>query len=84
MKYLQKCFNLNYDVNYNQVRHLAYEYALKNKQMPKKWTTKKVAGRDGMLNFMQRRRNKLSLRNFENTSLARINNFNKENVMEFL
>lgn len=82
--YLQKCCNLNYGLNYRQVRSLAYEYALKNnKKMPKEWEKNKVTGRDWILNFMKRHKNKLSLRKPENTSLARIKGFNKQNVTEF-
>lgn len=84
VEYLQKCCNLNYGLNYRQVRSLAYEYALRNrKKMPKEWEDKKIAGRDWILNFMKRHKNKLSLRKPENTSLARIKGFNKQSVTEF-
>ncbi|XP_050501719.1 uncharacterized protein LOC126881477 isoform X1 [Diabrotica virgifera virgifera] len=84
VEYLQKCCNLNYGLNYRQVRSLAYEYALKNnKKMPKEWETNKLTGRDWILNFMKRHKNALSLRKPENTSLARIKGFNKQSVVEF-
>lgn len=74
---------MQYGLTYKQVREFAYSYADKlERKLPKGWEENKSAGLDWMKGFM-RRHPQLSLRKPENTSLARIINFNEQNVNAF-
>lgn len=82
--YIIKSSNMNYGLNYKQVRQLAYEYAkqLGSSRMPSSWDENKIAGIDWVKGFMTRHE-QLTLRKHENTSLSRATAFNKANVAEF-
>lgn len=61
---------------------LAYEFAKKNDiQVPKSWNDSQMAGRAWWLGF--KRRQNLSIRSPEATSLGRATAFNRNTVMEF-
>ena len=64
-------------------RKLAYNYAVYSKKpIPTSWESKKLASEDWLKGFRKRREN-LSLRTPEPTSIARSMSFNKINVMKF-
>ena len=46
VRYIQTCSNLNYGLNYHQIRTLAYQYAkaIKVLTLPANWDVKKIAG----------------------------------------
>lgn len=81
--YLKTASKMAYGLTTTQTRSLAFEYARKlNKQLPPKWDTKKIAGKDWLRGFMSRHHD-LSLRQPEQTSLARATSFNPANVKAF-
>lgn len=66
-----------------QVRALAFDYAVKlDLKIPKSWERSKMAGKDWMRGFLQRR-TELSIRKPQATSLARAMAFNRFNVGAF-
>ncbi|KAJ8909902.1 hypothetical protein NQ315_005637 [Exocentrus adspersus] len=83
--YVKRCADMNYDLTYEKIRYLAYEYAkvLPSCKLPKNWHLNKIAGIDWMRGFMHRHGNEISLRKPENTSLARSMAFNKPVVENF-
>lgn len=85
VKYIKTCCDMNYGLTYKQIRILAYEYAcaLPNCKFPNQWHENKKAGIDWLKSFMNRNKNKITLRKPENTSLARATGFNKRAVSEF-
>jgi hypothetical protein len=65
------------------MRRLAYQYATQEKCIvPLSWSVKKKAGRDWLSGFMRRRQD-LSIRKPQATSLSRATSFNKHNVDSF-
>lgn len=80
-QYFMKAFNLHYGLTYNKGREPAYMYAkkLNQKNYPRSWDERHMAGKDWMYGFLQRQQ-KLSLHRPENTSLARDAAFNKVNI----
>lgn len=82
-EYLSFSARLNYGLNKNEVRVLAYQYAVANdKKMPEQWKIAKKAGREWLRWFLKRHLT-LSLRKPEATSLGRSTSFNKKNVAAF-
>lgn len=75
IKYLGKIF---YRCTSNQVRKMAYEYAVKNNLKHNFNENLGMAGRDWLKSFMKR--NELSNRKSEGTSLNRATAFNKDEV----
>lgn len=74
--------NRFHGISSEKVCQLAYEYAsLNDVSTPKSWTLNKKAGKDWLGNFMKR--NKLSIRVPEATSIARQTGFNRAAVESF-
>lgn len=72
---------MHYGLTLQQIRVLAYEYAVaNNKTVDPSWTTNKCAGEQWLREFRKRYSNELSLRKPEATNLARSIVFNKETV----
>lgn len=65
------------------VRKLAYELAAKNNLSHRFNNEDKMAGKDWLYGFLKRHKKSLSLRNPENTSIARAMGFNKQSVNIF-
>lgn len=82
-KYLIKASKMHYGLHRNQLRMLAYQFALANqKQTPASWEKNQKAGKHWFRSFM-RRHPDLSLRKPEPTSLSRATSFNRHNVQIF-
>jgi len=74
--YLKNCADMYFGLSSNDVRQLAYEFAIKlKKKVPTYWTENRSAGVDWFKNFLKRN-STLSIRQPESTSLARAINFN--------
>ncbi|KAK9722545.1 Tc5 transposase DNA-binding domain [Popillia japonica] len=70
--YLQICAKLHYGLSPKDVRRFAYSLAVANqKRIPQSWHEHKMAGKYWMTNFLKR--NPLSIRKAEATSLGRTN-----------
>lgn len=83
VKYLLTSSKMHYGLHRNQLRSLAYSFALSNKKnMPQSWMTNEKAGKQWFRGFMSRHC-ELSLRKPEATSLARATSFNRHNVCVF-
>ena len=81
--YLLKASSLYYGLCVQEVRDLAFEYALKLKiNMPSNWQENKTAGKDWMTGFL-RRNKEIAIRTAESTSLGRASSFNRHNVQLF-
>lgn len=81
--YLLKMSAIFYGLSPKDVRHLAYQCAVKyNIKIPQTWTTNKMAGKEWLTMFLKRNR-ALSIRKPEPTSLGRATSFNKSNVKNF-
>lgn len=81
--YIIKCNKFNYGLSVNQVRRLAYQFAVKqNLSYPVGWNKFEKASYDWYFSFMNRNKN-LSLRKPSPTSIARAKGFCKENVDDF-
>ena len=66
-----------------EVRGLAYKYGMqKGKRMPENWKEHKLAGEDWFTAFIKRR-NEISIRKPEATSIGRATGFNRHNVNSF-
>lgn len=85
--YIVKCVQRYYGLTITDVRELAFQYALKLKnlkqlkEIPSNWKTG-IAGWKWYYNFMKRHR-ELALRTPEQTSLNRVKAFCKDNVEMF-
>lgn len=80
--YLQVCAKLHHGLTPKNVRSLAYELAVaNNKRIPPSWNENKMAGKRWMTQFLKR--NPLSIRTAEATSLGRAMGFNKVVVKKF-
>ncbi|KAK9751302.1 CENP-B N-terminal DNA-binding domain [Popillia japonica] len=80
--YLQICAKLHYGLSPKDVRRFAYSLAVANqKRIPQSWHEHKMAGKYWMTNFLKR--NPLSIRKAEATSLGRTMGFNKPVVQKF-
>lgn len=80
--YINACSNRFYGLSIDEARKLAAEFAEANKiNVPPSWKTNGMAGKDWLISF--RRRNNLSLRSPEATSMARANGFNRKAVDVF-
>ena len=78
-QYVIQCSRMFYGITNKELRRLAFQFAKANeKHCPPSWERDGYAGEDWIMN-LQNRRN-LSLRNSENTSLARAAAFNPTNV----
>ncbi|XP_030758016.1 uncharacterized protein LOC115883747 [Sitophilus oryzae] len=81
-KYLQVCAKLHHGLTPRNVKKLAFELATANrKRVPRSWTENKMAGKHWLTQFL--RRNPLSIRSAEATSLGRAMGFNKAVVQKF-
>ena len=81
--YILKASKLYHGLNKQDVKKLAYEYGLAKKfNVPVNWIKNKSAGEDWLKGFRRRHKN-ISLRQPEQTSLARVSAFNKHNVEAF-
>lgn len=81
--YLETAARLHYGLTKNDARSLAFQYAKANNiEFPEKWNEGQTAGKEWLRCFLKRRET-LSLRKPEATSLARSTSFNKENVKAF-
>jgi len=82
-EYLKKSCLMFFGLTPEEVRKLAYEFALKNnKDIPLNWHEKSRARLDWFQGFMKRHR-EISLRHPESTSIARASSFNEVNVSKF-
>lgn len=71
---------MHYGLHGNQLRALAYEFAISNKKVvPESWHDKRRSGKNWFRCFMRKQPN-LCLRKPEATSLSRSRIFNKHNV----
>lgn len=83
MKYILKAADNYYGLSINELKKLAYQYAVAIKvSYPASWNQKNQASNDWYYAFMNRHPN-LSLRSPEAVSLNRAKSFNKENVDAF-
>ena len=81
-EYIQDAASRSFGLTRLDVRKLAYQCAVKyGLNRPSSWDTNKAAGVDWVSGF--KRRNGLSLRIAENTSLGRAISFNKPSVTRF-
>jgi hypothetical protein len=81
--YVKKAASLYYGLNPKEIRHLAYEFAVKNnKTVPRNWQVDERAGTDWFTSFMTRH-TALSVREPETLCVARATSFNKTNVSFF-
>ena len=82
-EYLINCSRMNYGLNYQSVRLLAYQFAAENdKKIPESWKPQKIASLDWLKGFMSRHK-QLSLRQPEQCSLGRSIAFNRANIKIF-
>jgi len=82
-KYLTQSCRMYFGLTSEEVRKLAYEFALKNnKDMPLNWHQNSIAGIDWFQGYMKRHKD-ISLRQPECTSIARASSFNEVNVAKF-
>jgi len=82
-EYLKQSCQMYFGLTSEEVRKLAYEFAIKNnKDVPFNWMEKNVAGIDWFQAFMKRHK-EISLRQPESTSIARASSFNEVNVSKF-
>lgn len=82
-RYLILASKMHYGLHRNQLRALAYEFAISNKKaVPESCHEKRRSGKNWFRCFM-RRHSDLSLRKPEATSLSRSTSFNKHNVTVF-
>lgn len=80
--YLQTLAKLHHGLTPKNVRKLAYELAVVNhKKIPESWHSNKMAGKFWLTHFLKR--NPLSIRSAESTSLGRAMAFNKPVVTRF-
>ena len=78
--YLLKASSLYYGLSVQEVRRLAYEYAVKlDLDIPPSWKEDKEAGKDWMSGFLSRHE-EITIRAAESTSLGRAACFNRHNV----
>lgn len=81
-KYLQTCAKLHHGLTPKNVKKFAFELASANrKRVPSSWMENKMAGKHWLTQFL--RRNPLSIRSAEATSLGRAMGFNKAVVQKF-
>lgn len=81
-EYLLFSSRLHYGLNKKQICLLAYEYAVKNNNIPNKWKEQQKPGREWLRLFLKRHPN-LSLRKAEAIRLSHSTSFNKNNVGNF-
>ncbi|CAH2105699.1 unnamed protein product [Euphydryas editha] len=83
-KYILKSASIYFGLLPEQVRQLAYQFAVKfNVQsIPPSWHTNGEAGKDWLKNFLKRN-STLSLRTPEGTRAGRASSFNRHNVNQF-
>ena len=82
--YIAECVERFYGLTAMEARRLAAEFAtmcVPEGKIPSSWTTAQCAGKDWLRKFLKR--NKLSLRTPEPTSMARATGFNKKAVEKF-
>ena len=78
--HLLRASKLHNGLSTKTTRKLAYEFAMTlSKRIPKSWKSLQIAGKQWLRGFMLRR-NDLSLRNPEATSMARATAFNRYTV----
>lgn len=81
--YLVTASLMHYGLTRRDLQVLAYDFAkVNNKSIPVSWENKCRAGKQWYLDFIKRR-NTISLRKPQATSLARSTSFNKHNVSMF-
>lgn len=81
--YIKRSSDIFHGLSVKQVRKLAYEYAQNlNVNYPNSWNKSKMAGPDWFSLFMKRK-DRLSIRSPQATSLARCINFNRTTVNSF-
>ena len=82
--YLICSCRMHYGLSTKQVKCLAYDFAVaKNIRHPPSWDLNKTAGKHFYQTFMERHKDKISLRKPEATSLARSTAFNRATVKMF-
>jgi hypothetical protein len=82
-EYLQKSCRMYFGLTSEEVRKLAYQFAVKkNKSIPLNWQANNLAGIDWFQGFMNRH-NEISLRVPESTSIVRAASFNEVKVSKF-
>lgn len=83
-EYLLQSSEIFFGLTFADAKKLAYEYAIQLEltNIPNSWSKNSSAGPDWMAGFMDRHP-RLSLRKPENTSIARAQAFNRENVNIF-
>ncbi|XP_033231508.1 uncharacterized protein LOC117182522, partial [Belonocnema kinseyi] len=83
VEYILKCVNHYYGLSINELKELAYQFAVKLKvDYPECWNENSKAGRMWYRGFMKRN-NMLTLRTPEQTSMNRVKAFCKANVDTF-
>ncbi|KYN09256.1 hypothetical protein ALC57_18636 [Trachymyrmex cornetzi] len=81
--YLLKLSQIFHGIGSKEVRHWAYDIAVKyDINIPCSWHANKMAGTDWLTAFLKRNK-RLSIRRLEATSLSRATSFNKTNVNNF-
>lgn len=82
-EYILSASKLYYGLSTKDVRHLAYQYAVKNNiDIPKNWCDSEQASSDWLSGFLKRK-SALSIRTPQGTSLGRATSFNRHNVERF-
>ncbi|XP_046634198.1 uncharacterized protein LOC124313355 isoform X2 [Daphnia pulicaria] len=81
--YVKRASDIYHGITTTDMRRLAYQYATQEKCIvPLSWSVKKEAGRDWLSGFMRRRQD-LSIRKPQATSLSRATSFNKHYIDSF-
>lgn len=81
-EYLETSSSMFYGLSTTETRQLAFQFAARlGKKMPKNWIETSMAGIDWLRSFL--RRNRLSIRTPEATSINRAQGFNRKAVNEF-
>ncbi len=82
VEYVQTAAKMYYGLTPDEVKKLAYQYAMANDiQVPESWHKNEKAGRDWFASFLKR--SALSIRRPEATSLARATSFNRHTVQKY-
>lgn len=82
-KYAEDCSKLYYGLTCKDLRRLAYDLAVANRnKIHESWKNSEMATKDWLMGFLKRHTN-LSVRTPESTSLSRVTAFNRSNVNIF-